>query len=489
MVLVSGVGIGGVLAIILTLCNAVAAPGYAQVDEELGLEISKTLEGSEVVQVGQVLEFTIRIRNTGTNTITHLVIEDVFDDSVMEPASEGQYAEPDDPPASDPPGTISGNTITWDDVVENSSDQELGPGEEIVLKVYLRAIHPSEDLTTVNRAAIKEAISKGGKKESDVGEDEYNDDVGGNNATVSKKLETDPPIYAGMLVTYTIQVENDGQAALDSIPLKDTYNPGVLDFVRADPPPSSSNEATGVLEWNDLLTITGQDELAPGETIEVLVVYRALQAVDESTNEAEVDGASDKYGNELTPRQAEAPIRILPAATETPIPTGTPLQPTATATMSSTQQPDVTPTITPTLTLTSTSTPIPLPTTMVPTGIVVQPTATPRQAESDDDDDDDDEQEVGTSLPTSTPQPLAQQATAKPTETPTAVATETPTATPQQWVVVSRTATSVIPIPKELPNTSGEFAPTTMHHWSLLLLAMGVAGLLLVWWGSRAWKR
>lgn len=455
---------------------------HAQVDEELGLEISKTLDGSEVVQVGQVLAFTIRIRNTGTLSITHLVIEDVFDDSIVEPSQVGTFAESGDPPPSIPPGTVSGNTITWDNVVENLPDQELGPGEEITLKVHLRAIHPSESLLTVNYAAIKEAIARGGRKESDVGNDSYNDDVGGNNAPVTKNLITPDPISAGMLVTYTIQVSNDGLVALDSIPLKDRYNPSVLAFVRAVPPPSSSDTANGELTWSDLLAITGRSQLEPGKTIEVITVFKALQAVDGSLNEAEVNGASDRYGNTLAPREAQAPIRIIPAATDTATPTRTPTQVVATPTLTVTTRPVSTPTVSTTIVPhpTMSSTLVTIQPTAMPSEIVVHftpsPTTKPVQSKpsSNDDDDDDDsddsdkETPIATVAPTSTDIPVVAETTAP---------TEVPTATPEIPVLATITpqitTTPEIPIPSTLPNTSGP-----VSWWQIVVCV--ILGMMLI---------
>lgn len=457
-----------------TLAQPQATVLHAQIDEELGLEISKTLDGGEVVQVGQILGFTIRIRNTGTLSITHLVIEDIFDDSIVEPSQVGTFAESDDPPPSIPPGTISGNTITWDDVVENLPDQELGPGEEMELKVHVRAIHPSESLLTVNYAAIKEAIARGGRKESDVGEDSYNGDVGGNNAPVTKSLITPDPITAGMLVTYTIQVSNDGLVPLDSIPLKDRYNPSVLEFVRAVPPPSSSDIANGELTWSDVLAITGRSQLEPGETIELTTVYKALQAVDGSINEVEVNGASDRYGNTLAPRDAQAPIRIIPAATDTVIPTSSPTQVVATPTLTATTQPVSTPTVSTTI-ATVTNTPVTIQPSATPSGIVVHftpsPTAKSVQSGSssndDDDDDSDDETSISTVAPTSTDRSVVE----------TTAPTEVPTATPEIPVLAQITpqitTTVEVPIPSTLPNTSG---PVSL--WQVVVCV--VLGIMLV---------
>ncbi|NJM07308.1 DUF11 domain-containing protein [Candidatus Gracilibacteria bacterium] len=96
--------------------------------QDLGLEISKTLSGSSTVKVGQILEFTIRVTNTGTLSITALQVVDDFEADIVAPAGEGAFAKPDDPPLSDTePYDYDGvSTITWD--LLGGAD-ELGPGE------------------------------------------------------------------------------------------------------------------------------------------------------------------------------------------------------------------------------------------------------------------------------------------------------------------------------------------------------------------------
>ncbi|NJL34362.1 MAG: DUF11 domain-containing protein [Chloroflexaceae bacterium] len=99
------------------------------------------LEGDEVVEVGEVLEFTIRIRNTGSLSITQLVVVDTFEASIVAPSGIGQYAEADDPPLAIPAADFDGNnTITWDNAVSELPNGELGPGETLELTVHLRPI-------------------------------------------------------------------------------------------------------------------------------------------------------------------------------------------------------------------------------------------------------------------------------------------------------------------------------------------------------------
>src|SRR5262245_33634562 len=75
----------GLALLLLTLSYLLAAYGArpAQAQGTLGLEINKTLEGSNVVRVGQYLTFTIRITNTGTISIAQLPLLDQYDSSIL----------------------------------------------------------------------------------------------------------------------------------------------------------------------------------------------------------------------------------------------------------------------------------------------------------------------------------------------------------------------------------------------------------------------
>jgi uncharacterized repeat protein (TIGR01451 family) len=119
------------------------------------------------------------------------------------------------------------------------------------------------------------------------------------------------PVRVGLPITFTIVITNDGVIDITDLPLRDIYNPAALQFVSASPPPSSINEPSGLLEWSDLLDITGRTALRPGESIQVRTVYIALQNVRQAVNQAEVSGARDEYGNTLEASRAEVPIFIV----------------------------------------------------------------------------------------------------------------------------------------------------------------------------------
>jgi LPXTG-motif cell wall-anchored protein len=304
--------------------------------QDLSLEISKTLRGSDVVQVGQILEFTIDIANTGDVPIVELELIDEFVGAIVAPVGFGPFAEPDDPPLSDTtPFVYDGNaTISWQLL---GGGERLDPGERLQVVVRLRAVRPSADLQIVNRARIARAIADDGRSGGG-GSAAAPARPEGARLPMIKTLGVPAPVAAGLPMTFTIEIRNDSLVDITNLPLRDVYNPAAIAFVSADPPPLSVDAAAGVLVWDDLLAITGRGVLRPGETLRVTTEYIALRDIDAAVNTAEVSGARDRYGNAVAPRQAQAPIRIVgPDATPTapveerPAPTSRP-RPSATPT-------------------------------------------------------------------------------------------------------------------------------------------------------------
>lgn len=409
----------------------------ARAQAPLGLAITKTLNGSSTVRVGEVLTFTIRITNTGTLSITELVVVDTFESSIVAPAGSGPFARPNDPPLTEPAGQFDGNaTITW---TLFSPAQPLRPGEATTLLVRLRAVRPTAQLQTVNRARIERAIRSDGGDEGGSSA-EAPAEPSGARLPMSKTLGVPQPVRAGLPITFTIVITNDGAIDLVALPLRDVYNPAALQFTRSDPPPSAVNATTGVLDWSDLLVITGRGRLRPGEAITVTTTYLALQGVQAAVNRAEVAGARDEYGNALALRQAEAPIRVLPAD-ETPRPT------------------------------------VPAPATATPTAGATAP-ATPT---------------VATAIvePTETPTPLAPAGPrlteiAARTPTPAATATDSPIAVTPEAVGAApiETPEAVEALPDATPALPAALPPTGARAgrtggWLLIGLALLLAGLAL----------
>jgi LPXTG-motif cell wall-anchored protein len=363
--------------------NLAAAPS-AQTGT-LSMEISKRLQGSDVIQVGQELTFTIRITNTGTISITTLPLIDEYESSILQlertiPLSSTNIVTP----------ATGGGLITWSDLTTDTVFGPLNPGQSIEIITVFRAIAPR--VATVNRARIGAAVGFGGQEYAGDERSSTGDAIGGQ-VIVRKELVTDTVAASGLPLTFTITISNDGAADLTRIPLRDTFDLTYLQFASAIPTPTLTSTATiteGVLEWDNVLTSLGLTRLRPGEIITVTTVFTALRSVEAAfINRAEASGVRDEFDDDVqAPRQAEVPIRIIPGpaeATPTSTPTPTPVpreepQPRDTPVPAT---PTETPTQTPSPTVETTATPTPEAAGIAATPTVAAPATLPRTGGSD----------------------------------------------------------------------------------------------------------
>src|ERR1041385_7266056 len=71
------------LALLYVLAPHDTPAAQAQTAGTLSMAITKQLDGSPVVTVGQYVDFTIRITNTGTISITNLPVIDNYDAKIL----------------------------------------------------------------------------------------------------------------------------------------------------------------------------------------------------------------------------------------------------------------------------------------------------------------------------------------------------------------------------------------------------------------------
>lgn len=415
MLVAAVVGLG-----VLALCYALVAraPGV-RAQAPLDLQITKVLNGSDVVRVGQLLTFTIRITNTGTISVSHLPVIDNFDAGILR-------LESSTPPYTtlDPSGQI-----TWTNTPTATVGGPLKPGQSFEIVTVFRAIAVKEQ--TVNRARIGEAIAYGGQSRGGGDDSSAGSGVGGR-VIFTKALEPGQQPQVGRPITFTITITNDSAANITKIPLEDVYKTDYLRFVSAFPAPSSVDTAAGKLRWDDLLPLLGRTFLRPDETVQITTVFIPLKPFEGSginlLNPGEVQNEYQKAMP--APKRDDVPIRIIsgPQAPTPATPTPTRAAPTATSRPRREQPTDTSETATPE---------------------AATPTAT--------------EVTSGTLTATAVLSDTSTPAAAAPAET------ATPTAAP--------TATAVRPA--RLPRTGEQPAPA--YAWMLALLALLVlAGQRLV---------
>jgi LPXTG-motif cell wall-anchored protein len=297
------------LALLYTLALRDTPSARAQAAGTLSMAITKQLDGSPVVTVGQYVDFTIRITNTGTISITKLPVIDNYDALVL------RFDQ-----ASMPPSSIDNGQITWTTLPTDALGGPLQPGQTITIKTHFRVIGISA--MTINRVRIQDAIGQGGQSGGGGG-DQSGGKTEGGRVVIEKSLDSGVTPQSGRPLTFTITVRNEGAADLVKVPIQDSYQAEYLQFWKAIPPPSQI--APGQVSWEDVLPQLGLTRLRPNEAITITAVFTALKALDAGViNRAGASGLRDEFQNELpAPRQAEVPIRILPGPSQA--------QPTATA--------------------------------------------------------------------------------------------------------------------------------------------------------------
>jgi uncharacterized repeat protein (TIGR01451 family) len=290
------------LALLYLLVGRGTPTTYAQ--GTLRLEITKTLQCSNVISVGQYLTFTIRITNTGTISIAQLPLLDQYDASILRLVS-----------TSTAPTTSSPGSITWSDLTTNTLFGPLPPGKSISIVTVFRAIAPKP--ATVNAAQTGTLIGVNGQSGAGGGAQEGGETVGGQ-VIVQKGLAPSQTPMSGQPITFTITVRNNGAADVVRLPLVDNYDTAYLQFWQASPRPTFVDGAAGELRWDDLLPILGVGRLHPNQVVTVTTVFTALKSIDGAVvNRAGASEVRDEFGNGVAaPRQTEIPIRILPGPNE-----------------------------------------------------------------------------------------------------------------------------------------------------------------------------
>ena len=99
---------------------------------------------------------------------------------------------------------------------------------------------------------------------------------------ISKVLNTVEPVSPGRSMSFTIMVTNTGDITITYLPLEDTYNRVFIAFQDAQPP-TADNADDGIVNWTDL--VSGTAGLAPQDSIAVTVNF--LAAADTSAQSAQ----------------------------------------------------------------------------------------------------------------------------------------------------------------------------------------------------------
>jgi LPXTG-motif cell wall-anchored protein/uncharacterized repeat protein (TIGR01451 family) len=292
-----------------------------------GVVLSKTLNrASNVVRVGEVLSFTVNLTNNAGFTLTRVRLVDAYENTVLGFAGAT--------PAPNSHNAATGEII-WDNV---ASPTNISPGASLTFTIFFTAEHPR---TAVVNAVRAEDITGTMGSVADANDTERVDEAIGGAAPVVKFLS--PPgstPQAGLPVTFTHIITNDGAAVMTRLPLTDTYDPNFLEFNYALPFTPDITTPPGTLAWTNLASVTYFGPIAPDSSVVITTVFTATTQVVNTVNRASTEGALDQFNNDLAAGSAEVPITII-GDTPTPVPdddsdddddapTATPVTPTAT---------------------------------------------------------------------------------------------------------------------------------------------------------------
>jgi len=272
------------------------------------ITMTKTLNrASNVVRVGEVLSFTIALTNNSSFTLTNVAVVDEYDQNIM--AFSGAI------PVQTDVNTATG-VITWSNVAVPS----LQPGQSVFLTVSFIAEHPQT--AVVNSARTENVQNNSGSLTYTAETSRTQDSIGGAAPVVKSIYPPGSTPQAGLLITFTHIITNDGAAMMTRLPLTDTYDPAFLIFHSAIPVnPDIISQTAGLLVWTDLTNYFG--DLPPFSSVVVTTVFTAATQVNNTFNSASTEGAIDVYNNELTAGATQVPITIIDDTPETaPTPTG-----------------------------------------------------------------------------------------------------------------------------------------------------------------------
>jgi hypothetical protein len=297
VVLVSALFTLSLLTVIQPTQTVLAQTGTIYVDKQLG-------RTNNTVRVGEYLTFTIFIENQSAFTVTTLPLSDTYNAAVL--GFVDAVPMPDDPPVN--------GRLDWADLTTYFGD--LPPGQNVTVVVGFIAEHPAPSI--VNAAAVHDALASNGAISGDDSTHMNGESIGGS-APVLKELAGGIIPAAGVPLTFTITITNNGATTMTVVPLIENYDPLYLQFDTAVPPPDEVNPVTGILTWTDVTSWTG--DIPAFGTVDLTVVFTALASINNTVNNASVSGAIDWYGNDLAGGADDVPITIIDGSTPTPTPT------------------------------------------------------------------------------------------------------------------------------------------------------------------------
>ncbi|MCB0114172.1 MAG: DUF11 domain-containing protein, partial [Caldilineaceae bacterium] len=277
---------------------AVDDPTITPLIEPPSLVVSKQLSSSPQVKIGDLLTYTIRITNTGRTIITRLPLTDSYSVDYLKYVSAVPAADTVD---------VNNGVARWDDLTTFFGD--LLPGEAFTVTTVMMALGATPDGVQASNRATVIAVEDEFDQPGGSGEDGF-DIVVAPNLILTKSRLGPAQVEVGEEITYSIRITNVGNTVIVTLPLSDSYDSQVLNYVRSQP--AEDRARPGLVEWFDLTTTF--NDLQPNASIEVLTVFTASQAVSNTVNLAQVIDAIDDLGNNVSTEDSDTVTVATPTA-------------------------------------------------------------------------------------------------------------------------------------------------------------------------------
>ena len=202
--------------------------------------------------VGETVVFTISVTNTGYAALDTVRLDDTY--------NPGFLTFLDGTP---PPLPAGGGSLTW------SNAGPLVAGASLTVTARFTAVSSTLPGETTNTVVSAVTLANGVPVSSQTSWASVQLVVPGVRIAKSLSFPSFRPTAVGETNIFTMTVSNTGNYALDTVPVADTYDTGLLAFVGAEPPPAD-NVNDGTLNWANV------GPLAPGASVTVTGRFSAV---------------------------------------------------------------------------------------------------------------------------------------------------------------------------------------------------------------------
>lgn len=268
-----------------------------------GLVTTKTLTSSDsIVQIGQTLDFQFEVENIGSAVAENVDISDTLPTGTSYVAGSTTAGWSSGGSSTADPTGGTGPNLDWD------LDASILAGETLTISYQVEVTSASPGLYT-NTAAATATDGAGSTLPTDTsfGADTDDDDqdtstfeVTNPAVSITKSLTTGQSVLVppGENVTYDIILTNTGSTTIEMLPVYDTYDTSLLQFVSASTSPDDTND-DGQIDWSDITANLG--DLAPTDSVSFTITFQVLSQSASIPNTAATSTGADEHSDPVPP--------------------------------------------------------------------------------------------------------------------------------------------------------------------------------------------